>query len=185
MPSTIRKILLDDFHVNVSYWKSWRGREVRMELALGSMAGSYALMPAYLGLLQTTNPGSICCLHKEENSDGSMMSKYAFIAFGASIKGYRYMRKVVVIDGTRLKGRYGGCLLSACCQDGNFQIFPLAFGIVDSENEDAWEWFLSQLKTFVEDAHHLVFVSDRHGSIYNPIGKVGECFLNPDYFTEI
>ena len=156
-----------------------------MELALGSMAGSYALMPAYLGLLQTTNPGSICCLHKEENSDGSMMFKYAFIAFGASIKGYRYMRKVVVIDGTRLKGRYGGCLLSACCQDGNFQIFPLAFGIVDSENDDAWEWFLSQLKTFVEDAHHLVFVSDRHGSIYNPIGKVGECFLNPDYFTEI
>lgn len=65
-PSTIRKMLLDDFHVNVSYWKSWRGHEVAMELALGSMAGSYALMPAYMGLLERTNPDSIYCLEKEK-----------------------------------------------------------------------------------------------------------------------
>lgn len=143
-----------------------------MELALGSMAGSYALMPAYLGLLQTTNPGSICALHKVENSEGRMVFKYAFIAFAASIKGYRFMRKVIIIDGTSLKGRYGGCLLTASAQDGNFQIFPLAIAIVDSENDDAWEWFLLKLKTFVLDEDRVVFVSDRHGSIYNAIAKV-------------
>jgi len=42
------------------------------------------------------------------------------------------MRKVIVVDGTSMKGQYGGCLISTCCQDGNFQIFPLAFGIVNS-----------------------------------------------------
>ena len=136
------------------------------------MAGSYALMPAYMGLLETTNPGSICVLEKTEKGDGCMMFKYAFIAFGASIKGYRYMRKVIVVDGTSLKGKYGGCLLSACAQDGNFQIFPLGFAVVNSENDDSWEWFLTQLKTFVVDSGQLVFVSDRHGSIYTAIGKV-------------
>ena len=75
-----------------------------------------------------------------------MQFKYAFIAFGASIKGYRYMQKVIVIGGTSLKGRYGVFLLSACPQDGNFQIFPLAFGVVDSENDDACEWFLTQIQ---------------------------------------
>lgn len=84
-----------------------------MELALGSMAGAYALMPAYMGLLQTTNPGSICELHSEQNMNGRMVFKYGFIALAASIRGYRYMRKVIVIDGTSLKGRYGGCLMSA------------------------------------------------------------------------
>lgn len=142
------------------------------ELALGSMAGSYALKPAYMGLLQTTNPDSICYLHKEENIEGKMVFKYAFIAFAASIKGYRYMRKVIVIDRTSLKGKYGGCLLSVSAQDGNFQIFPLAFCIVDSENDDAWEWFLTEMKTFVSDEEYLVFVSDRHSSIYNAIEKV-------------
>lgn len=57
-----------------------------------------------------------------------------FVAFGASINGYQFMRKVVVADGTHLKGKYAGCLLAASAQDGNYQIFPLAFAIVDSEN---------------------------------------------------
>lgn len=61
-PAGIRKILLDDFHVNVSYWKAWRAREIAMENAHGSMAGSYALIPAYLSLLQNANPGTVCCL---------------------------------------------------------------------------------------------------------------------------
>lgn len=107
-----------------------------------------------------------------------------FIAFGASIKGYRYMRKVIIIDETILKGRYGGCLMSACAQDGNFQIFPLAFAVVDSENDSSWEWFLSQLKEFVVDSNQLVFVSDRHGSIYNAIEKVCLKPAMPYYMTE-
>lgn len=171
-PATIRKMMLDDYNVNVSYWKSWRSREIAMESVLGSMAGSYALMPAYMGLLQMTNPGSICVLEKTETTEGCMLFKYAFIAFAASVRGYMYMRKVIILDGTSLKGKYGGCLMSASAQDGNFQIFPLAFGIVDSENDASWEWFLTQLKSFVMDSAQLVFVSDRHGSIYNAIAKV-------------
>lgn len=51
------------------------------------------------------------------------------------------MRKVVIVDGTHLKGKYAGCLLTASAQDGNYQIFPLAFAIVDSENDMSWDWF--------------------------------------------
>lgn len=39
-PVSIQKMLLDDYHVNVSYWKAWRAREIAMENSLGSMAGS-------------------------------------------------------------------------------------------------------------------------------------------------
>ncbi|CAA7026202.1 unnamed protein product [Microthlaspi erraticum] len=49
------------------------------------------------------------------------------------------MRKVVIVDGAHLKGRYGGCILTASAQDENFQIFPIAFAILDSENDNAWE----------------------------------------------
>lgn len=57
------------------------------------------------------------------------------------MKGYKYMRKVVIIDGIHLKEKYAGCLIIACIQDGNRQIYPLAFAIVDSENDAAYEWF--------------------------------------------
>ncbi|CAA7058765.1 unnamed protein product, partial [Microthlaspi erraticum] len=106
---------------------------------MGSRAGSYALLPVYLYLLQYANPGSICVLEHEVDTTAQLRFKYTFVAYGASIAGYPYMRKVIVVDGTSLKGRFGGCLISACAQDDNFQIFPLAFVVVDSENHSSWE----------------------------------------------
>jgi len=71
-----------------------------------------------------------------------------------------------VIDGTHTKGKYKSCLVTASGQDGNYQIFPLAFGIVDNENIAVWQWFFEQLSQFVPDEEDLVFVSDRHATIY-------------------
>ena len=82
------------------------------------------------------------------------------------------MRKVIIIDGTHLRGRYGGCLIAASAQDANFQVFPFAFGIVNSENDDVWTWFMERLTDTISDDPDLVFVSDRHLSIYASIRKV-------------
>lgn len=71
--------------------------------------------------------------------------------------------------------------MSACAQDGNYQIFPLAYGVVDSENDESWEWFMKQLSTFVVNSEQLVFVSDRHGSIYTAISKVRHVLQFPCY----
>lgn len=172
-PAGIRKILLDEFNVNVSYWKAWRARELAMEHAMGTMAGSYSLIPAYLGLLQASNEGTLCFMEQNDDPEGGgTRFKYCFVAYGASVAGYASMRKVVVVDGTSMKGKYGECLLSAAAQDGNFQIFSLAFAVVDSENDNAWEWFFQKLSTFVTDCPQLVFISDRHASIYSGMRKV-------------
>lgn len=92
---------------------------------------AYAKLPDYLNKLVTSNPGSLVELLTEPHENGGHRFKYLFVALNASIKGYEYMRKVVVVDGTHLKGKYGGCLITASAQDGNYQIFPLAFAIVD------------------------------------------------------
>ena len=39
--------------------------------------------------------------------------KYAFLAFGASIRGYKLMRKVISIDGAHLTSKFKGTLLAA------------------------------------------------------------------------
>ncbi|XP_062085351.1 uncharacterized protein LOC133791437 [Humulus lupulus] len=56
--------------------------------------------------------------------------------------------------------------------DGNFQIYPLAFGIVDSENDASWNWFLTCLRDQVPDTTDLVFISDRHKSIIKGVRNV-------------
>ena len=46
-----------------------------------------------------------------------------------------------MIDGAQTKGKYKSCLVAASGQDENYQIFPLAFGIIDNENIAGWQWF--------------------------------------------
>ncbi|XP_047259377.1 uncharacterized protein LOC124891836 [Capsicum annuum] len=60
---------------------------------------------------------------------------YYFMAFGASIRGYAHMRKVVAIDGTHLSGKYKGMLLFVVAQDTQNHIYPLAYYVMDKEND--------------------------------------------------
>ncbi|KAL5553140.1 hypothetical protein UlMin_040541 [Ulmus minor] len=116
------------------------------------------------------NPGTVTRIEVDEES----RFKYLFLAFAVAIRGFRYMRKVVGIDGTFLKDQYRGVLLVATTQDGNGQCYLLAWGIVDSENEDAWTWFLTQLKEVFGDTDELALISDRAPSIKKAISTVFE-----------
>uniref|UniRef100_A0A9I9EID0 MULE transposase domain-containing protein n=1 Tax=Cucumis melo TaxID=3656 RepID=A0A9I9EID0_CUCME len=76
--------------------------------------------------------------------DDSGHFKFCFMVFGASIEGWKYCR-LIFVDGTFLKCKFGGILLTALSQDGNNQIFPLSFAIVDSENDVSWTWFFEKI----------------------------------------
>lgn len=57
------------------------------------------------------------------------------------------MRKVIAGDGTFLKAKFRGTLIVATVQDGDTHIYPIAFGIVDSENDAAYGWFFFSFET--------------------------------------
>ena len=67
------------------------------------------------------------------NENGNI--KFCFMAIGSSIEGQRYCRPNISIDHTFLKCKFGGTSLEASTIDGNNNIFPLAFAIVDLEND--------------------------------------------------
>lgn len=59
-------------------------------------------------------------------------------------------RSVIGIDGCFLKGVCRGVLLVAIGRDGNGQMYPIAWSVVESENLEAWTWFLYLLKKDLE-----------------------------------
>lgn len=63
-------------------------------------------------------------------------------------------------------------MLLASALDGDNHIFPLGLGIVNSENDSSWEWFLSKLKECMGDRDDLVIISDRHISIPKAVSNV-------------
>ncbi|KAL5538739.1 hypothetical protein UlMin_045809 [Ulmus minor] len=133
--------------VSITYWKAWYGRKLAHDLLRGSLESSFHHLPAYYHMLKRLNPRTIIDIVVVDRN----RFKYFFMALGASIKGYSVMRKVISVDGTFLKSKYKGVMMIATLQDGNHHYYPIAFGIVDLENDVSWNWFLRKLQEIIPD----------------------------------
>ena len=128
-----------------------------------------------------TNEGTVTHLER----DGNDNFLYYFVALGSSIKGFtQYIRHVIAVDNTHLKGLYRGSIFVATCLDGNNQLYPLAIGVMDSENNDVWEWFMTKLHRVIGNRPELVFIPDRCTAIKRVVLKAfhtaghGVCFYH-------
>ncbi|KAL0541365.1 hypothetical protein IC582_021407 [Cucumis melo] len=147
-----------DYDINMSYEKAWHARENAYERVRGSPEESYNLLSRYGEALKFTNPGTI--FHMELEDD--RFFKYLFMAVGACVRGFsNCIRPVIVMDGIFFKNKYRDQLIVAVCLDGNNQIYPLAFGVVDRETDDSIQWFLEKLKGAIGEVPNLSFVKDR------------------------
>lgn len=99
-PNVLRRMLRQEFSLNVYYWKAWRAREIAMDNAMRSAMGSYTLIQPYFKKLLETNPNSFVAMEIEKDNTGVERFKYLFFVLHACVVGYPYMRKVIVIDGT-------------------------------------------------------------------------------------
>ncbi|KAH0732222.1 hypothetical protein KY289_003410 [Solanum tuberosum] len=73
-------------------------------------------------------------------------------------------RKIIGVDGCWLKNTmYGAQLLSVVTLDGNNNIFPIAYAIVEKENKEIWQWFLTYLMNDleIEEQYLGTFMSDK------------------------
>ncbi|XP_028076038.1 uncharacterized protein LOC114278223 [Camellia sinensis] len=98
--------------------------------------------------------------------------KRFFVAFNASIQGFRHCRPLLFIDGTFLNGKYKGTLLIATTKDGDQGFFPLAMAIVDTETTDSWEWLFIHLSNILLDERPITFISDRNAGLLETLPKV-------------
>ncbi|KAM3204720.1 hypothetical protein P3L10_028130 [Capsicum annuum] len=120
-------------------------------------------------MVKLLNPGSSYSIIVNP-MNGSLI--YYFFAFGGCIWGYAHIRKVIIVDGTYLYGKYGGVLLSAVAQDTKNHIFPIAFCVMDKENDASWTFFFQKLKSIVEDEPDLLVISNRYNIITNAFSSV-------------
>ncbi|XP_050223969.1 uncharacterized protein LOC126673758 [Mercurialis annua] len=154
--------------IKINYMLAWRAKEKALEMIRGNPADSYKLLPAFLYKLLTTNPGSAVDIQVRENNS----FLYAFTALKASIIGWQHCKPIIVVDGTFLKAAFGGTLLVATSQDAAGKLFPLAFCVVDSENDLSWEYFITQLREAFGTREGICIVSDRHISIDSAVKKI-------------
>ena len=125
----------------------------------------YAELPRFLATLSDADPNTVTTLKCDPHVPGTCILNSMFWAFGLCIRGFRHCRPMISIDATHLYGKYKGKLLIAMATDGNNEIYPLAFAVVESESTESWGWFLACLLTYVTDWTNLCIISDRHHGI--------------------
>jgi hypothetical protein len=86
------------------------------------------------------------------------------------VRAFEHCRPIICVDGTFLTGQFKGTLLVAIANDGQNRLVPLAFALVEVENNDNWEWFFHILTTKVLPTHReTCVISDRHQGILNAV----------------
>ncbi|XP_015948300.1 uncharacterized protein LOC107473261 [Arachis duranensis] len=154
-----------------TYRRVWMAKQKAVALIYGDWDESYNELPRWVLGVQVTMPGSIAVLWISPVRVGGQLDESQayfhrlFWTFPPCIEAFRHWKPLVSIDGTHLYGKYGGTLLVAIAQDGNSNILPVAFALVDGENAESWSFFLSHLRQHVTPQPGLLIISDRHNGI--------------------
>ncbi|KAI3796028.1 hypothetical protein L1987_38689 [Smallanthus sonchifolius] len=130
------------------------------------------------------NTGTIVewCILRQTGVD-HVEFRRVFWSFAPSIMGFKHCRPVISIDATHLYGKYKGKMMIAMGVDGNNQILPLAFAIVENESYASWHWFLSHVKKHVvKDSEGICLISDRHSGILKAVNEQGSPWSEPRGF---
>ncbi|XP_024016128.1 uncharacterized protein LOC112089291 [Eutrema salsugineum] len=95
LPHHVVAALTKRYGIKVEYLKAHRVLKYAQKLVRGSSENGYEELPSYLYMIRRANPGTFIKLEVDEEDK----FKFMFIAFGACIHGFPFMRKVVVVDG--------------------------------------------------------------------------------------
>ncbi|XP_057760419.1 uncharacterized protein LOC130980792 [Arachis stenosperma] len=176
------------FNYTVSYRKAWLAKQKAVEKIFGGWEASYEALPIWFQAMCNKEPSAIVHFETmsayqgdDEVTDIRVLHR-VFWSYYPCIRAFRHCKPVVQVDGTHLYGKYKGCLLVAVSQDGNNNIVPIAFAIVEGETSDAWHFFLSNLRQHVVTRDGVGLISDRHESINAAIARSNGAWSPPRAF---
>ena len=118
--------------------------------------------------METASPGTVVEIDKhivkyilKGKATEKECFRRAFICFKACWQGFlNGCRPYLVVDATALNGRWRGQLAAASAVDGHNCLFPVAFGVLEVESEESWDWFLQQLRNIIGTPSGLVIHTD-------------------------
>ncbi|XP_025661790.1 uncharacterized protein [Arachis hypogaea] len=159
------------FGFKPTYRRVWMAKKKAVAQIYGDWDESYIELPRWVLGVHVTMPGSVAVLRTSpvcvggQVDDAHAYFHRLFWTFPPCVEALRHCKLLVSIDGTHLYGKYGGTLFVAIAQDGNSNILPVAFVLVEGENVESWLFSLSHLRQHVTPQLGILVISNRHNGI--------------------
>ncbi|RHN42107.1 putative transcription factor interactor and regulator CCHC(Zn) family [Medicago truncatula] len=164
------------WNVMLSSFQIYMAKLSALEMIHGASDEQYAHLRNYAEELLRSNPGSSVKIQCKPGVGGVFFQRM-YVCFNACKRAFvSNCRPLIGLDGCFLKGRYGGHLLSAVGKDGNNQMIPIAFVVVEAETKDSWDWFMDLLLSDLNGVEfkRWSFISDQQKGLVNTIAAIGE-----------
>ena len=167
-PSELIKRLHEKYNVRVPYMRVFYGKEMTLDKIFGPWKDSFNLLYTYKAEVEKASPGSVVEIDHQTVSyrvKGKTMKKECFrrcfVSFEACWRGFRAgCRPYLAVDATALNGRFRGQLVAASAIDAHNWLFPVAYGVLETESTESWTWWLQNLKQAVGFPEGLVIHTD-------------------------
>ncbi|GFZ20795.1 hypothetical protein Acr_28g0015000 [Actinidia rufa] len=167
LPRELCNDSLKNFSIPLTYLQAWRLKEKVKKETEGQLEDSFKLIPGFCNRLTEAMPGTVAIWSCTEDNIFNRL----FIAYECSIRGFHAgCRPLIFIDVRHLSGPSKGSLVVASSLDADNGMYPLAYAVLTSEEEEDWLWFLQHLKLVVQD-REVVIVSDRSAVIQPGVEK--------------
>ncbi|KAK8671545.1 hypothetical protein V6N13_038139 [Hibiscus sabdariffa] len=165
----MQKLGREELKVELQKHTCIKARKWALEKIWGSVVLEFNRLFDYVFALRSVDPNGTFELMVERPTEVEKPKfKRLYVCFSALKEGFkRFCRLVISLDGCYLKGSFKGEILSVVGRDGNNQIFPIAWALVEVENKDTWTW--AYLKRFINA--YQMWSTDFVLGICMPIGR--------------
>ncbi|XP_057779669.1 uncharacterized protein LOC130998255 [Salvia miltiorrhiza] len=160
----LQRELIKKYQVRAPLLKCYRAKKKAMDILHVTLEGHYAKIRSYLTELQKRDREGTFLLKTYLNNQEKPVFQRVYLGFSALRKGFFIgCRRFISFDACFLKTTVGGALLAAISKDYNHKMDPLAWAVVEKENEESWMWFMEKLfeDLRIVDGFGWTFMSDK------------------------
>ncbi|CAA7033338.1 unnamed protein product [Microthlaspi erraticum] len=172
MPMKIEQLMKEDWGIFVSRPQCQAARRTALRWIESEYEYQFARLRNYAAEIVESNQGSSVEVETFQNAAGEEVFHQFYVCFDVLRKTWKETcRPLIGLDGCFLKERVKGQLLVALGRDADNGIYPIAWSVVEVENNDNWQWFVKNLKADLDlqDGDGYIAVSDRHHGLIRAI----------------
>ncbi|XP_019082513.1 PREDICTED: uncharacterized protein LOC104704215 [Camelina sativa] len=173
-PKRMQQEIEKNYNLIVSIDKCKNAKKKAVEIIDREHKEQFSRLKDYRLALLQSNPESTVVLDTVLDDDGSEIFHRFYVCFAAIRKMWSmWCRPIFGVDGCFMKCTLKGQLLAAVGRDANNGMYPMAWAVVDIENEDNWVWFLEKLKVDfnLQEGQGFTIISDRQKGLLNAVER--------------
>jgi hypothetical protein len=168
----LKRRLKERHKIDVTYRKVYLGKQLAMYKIYGPWSESFVNLYKFKAQIEDSSPRSFVVIDHHTINNKKRFNRL-FFDLKSCVDGFlQGCRTYLVVDSTFLNGRFRGQLCVACAVDGHNWMYRLAVGVIDSETNLNWEWFMERLKEAIGNPVGLTFSTDCGQPVMHGVSKV-------------